>query len=837
MIAAISSIVGIVSFGRETYGVLSEYVDATADAATYVKSLNDTIANTLSQLEDIRKLLKEEEEFQKSGRGHLFTKASLDTTKRALNNCDEVFTSIFDFIQKKGKLSPFSGVRKVKELNKKPFDKPLVLSRLQEIHWPYVRKEVEIYTARLTEHKIDLILVFSIARLKPIHGANSLAIRAPRGAGKEIEYAKEDVENLRDLARSRIIARRRWKHLYETIMLQKEKGEGPFTTLRWQDPPVMTAEALRAQQARSSAPKHEGRRHSSHRSRPPMAEMDEAAEVVTSRGVTHPLSAIVTSIPPSNALPNEALEIEEPIPRRPFTSTWHDKIHAAASASEIKASHPNASHVSDDRDAVGESHTGQDAGSIRDLNTSTQPIFVDPSGMGNDPVHTENSDEKLSGLPSESPVDPARLEREIQAELEREKKKMEDRMRDILHQNLKLADERMEAAKAREEQVKREVLRLEALKMESLRVGGQEKEKGKEKETAVEIPTSTPQPTIFEAVSRSAPSTAPHSAPDSVPITFEFSPFPKDTNFVSPQHVTLPTDFPGNSTWGFTPPTLLPGEKDSDTLQETPQTETQAQREFLEAEKSATASKNIFVFGSSFKGTSQNWPTLSNKARHVPTGLEDLPSYHDTGHSTVRSLHTTVSPESIDEGKMDNIADTITAILDSKDALLENPWIAIDDSQTSIKPDPHSDAPEDIKTGSQELVIRNVPDLRDLPNFNAMMYRRNSIADSIFDKRQDSVKVSEHRNASPSSISRISYDQSTHFSDERSLADSESAQSTALTSSGITSNLRRLFSYRKGRYGSNSGPRSKRSYDISSPYGCHPANSQAAHSLPMIFNW
>ena len=189
----------------------------------------------------------------------------------------------------------------------------------------------------------------------------------------------------------------------------------------------------------------------------------------------------------------------------------------------------------------------------------------------------------------------------------------------------------------------------------------------------------------------------------------------------------------------------------------------------------------------------------------MPTGLDDVTRFRDRNRDTLLLSDTTTSPEIINEDKTDNIADTINAILESKDALLENPWLSIDDPQTPIIPDPHSDTLGDIKTNSKELVIGNIPDLRGLPNFNPMMYQRNSISDSVFEKKRAPSKAAERGEISPSSTSPISYEQSCQFSDGRSLADSESAPPTTLTSSGITSNLRRLFSY-KGKPGQITGP-------------------------------
>lgn len=172
MIAAISAVAGLISFGKDVHEVLSNYSEAARNATLCVKILRNNIRDTISQLSQIRGLLEEEENFSKSGRGQrLFTPDSLQSTRGALEACDDIFSSLFEFISSRGKSFTFVRLHKVQEILQKPFDKAVILKKLDRIRWSLVQKEVDVYTTRLTEQKISLILVLSIARLRPIQSA------------------------------------------------------------------------------------------------------------------------------------------------------------------------------------------------------------------------------------------------------------------------------------------------------------------------------------------------------------------------------------------------------------------------------------------------------------------------------------------------------------------------------------------------------------------------------------------------------------------------------------------------------------------------------------------
>lgn len=135
VVGAISAIVTIAGLGLKVHDVFSAYIHRAKRATSSVRSLKNKLSATVFALNDIHDLLEQEQEFHRTGTGRrLFTANSLQATKTTVSECEEVFKSLIDFVNSKGRTLNF-GLRKDdddKDLVE-PFDQKVVLSRQEKI--------------------------------------------------------------------------------------------------------------------------------------------------------------------------------------------------------------------------------------------------------------------------------------------------------------------------------------------------------------------------------------------------------------------------------------------------------------------------------------------------------------------------------------------------------------------------------------------------------------------------------------------------------------------------------------------------------------------------------
>ena len=169
VIAATSAIVGVVGLGLQIYGVLIDFASKVAQADQCVQALIIDIKLTTSALENIQKLLENEEDIRKKKQGRrLFSDDAVADIKRTADHCSDVFISIVSIINqnsKSGKSGKTKETMYLKEDVRLSLDEKVLLTRLQSVNWAFVQDKIKLQTTRLQDLKVSLILSFPSVHL------------------------------------------------------------------------------------------------------------------------------------------------------------------------------------------------------------------------------------------------------------------------------------------------------------------------------------------------------------------------------------------------------------------------------------------------------------------------------------------------------------------------------------------------------------------------------------------------------------------------------------------------------------------------------------------------
>ena len=169
VVAATSAVVGIIGFGLQIYGVLIDFASKVAQADQCVQALIIDIKLTTTALENIQKLLENEQDIRKGQQGwRLFSDDAVADIKRTADHCADVFVSIVSIINKNGRSGKNGKIRDASDAKKdvrSKLDDKVLLTRLQSVNWTFVQDKIKLQTTRLQDLKISLILLFSAVHL------------------------------------------------------------------------------------------------------------------------------------------------------------------------------------------------------------------------------------------------------------------------------------------------------------------------------------------------------------------------------------------------------------------------------------------------------------------------------------------------------------------------------------------------------------------------------------------------------------------------------------------------------------------------------------------------